>query len=168
MANQTAPVTVTIEGARLIYKNFSGKKDKFNAEGERNFGVILPTDLAVQMEADSWNVKWMDPREEGDEAVAWIPVKVRYENRPPRVVMVTSTTDTLLNEDTVGAMDIADFTNVDVIIRAYDWEVNGKVGRAAYLQTMFATLYEDELMLKYSARRIANMAEPTSFVSDDD
>lgn len=151
MAEQTRPTTVTIEGARLIFRNFEGRKDKFNLEGNRNFGVVLPTELALQMEADHWNVKWMDPREDGEEPTAWISVKLRFDVRPPRATMVTSKGQVLLNEQTIATLDQVELTNVDLILRAYDWVVNEKPGRTAYLQTIYATIFEDELMKKYSS-----------------
>ena len=32
---------LTIENAQLIYRNFAGRQTVFNAEGDRNFGIVL-------------------------------------------------------------------------------------------------------------------------------
>ena len=32
---------LVIDNARLIFKNFSGKGDNYNREGDRNFAVII-------------------------------------------------------------------------------------------------------------------------------
>ena len=155
--------TVTIEGARLIYRNFEGRKDKFNLMGQRNVGIILTPELGAQMQADGWNVKWMEPRDEGDEATPWISVKVNFDGpRPPRVTALTNGGKhrTMLDANTVSVLDKLDLDNVDLIIRAYDYEVNDRVGRAAYLQNLYATIYEDDLDRKY-----ANLDEP---MLDDD
>jgi hypothetical protein len=56
--------TVLMEGVRIIFRNFAGKEGQYNREGDRNFGVILPDDVAQQMLADGWNVKYLKPREE--------------------------------------------------------------------------------------------------------
>lgn len=148
MANQAK--TVTIEDAQLIFKNFAGEEDKYNRAGDRNFSVILPDDLAAVMEKDGWNVKWLEPRDEGDTPTAYIAVAVGYKFKPPRVTMITSTARTPLTEDMVGVLDYADMEMVDLIIRGFDWDVNGKQGTKAYLQTMFVTIAEDELERKYA------------------
>ena len=36
-------------------------------------------------------------------------------------------------------MDEIDILNVEVDVRPYNWEVNGKTGRTAYLQSIFVT-----------------------------
>ena len=46
---------IKIEGAHLIYKNFQGKASNYNAEGNRNFGVLLDDDLAEELKADGWS-----------------------------------------------------------------------------------------------------------------
>ncbi len=44
--------TFMVEDARLIFRNFAGKEGQYNREGDRNFAVILPDDVAEQMEKD--------------------------------------------------------------------------------------------------------------------
>lgn len=142
--------TFMIEDADLIFKNFAGNEDKYNRAGDRNFGVILPADVAAQMEKDGWNVRYLQPREEDDTPTPYVQVAVSFKNRPPRVVMITSTGRTPLTEDMVETLDYADIRMVDLIARGYDWEVNGKSGTKAYLQSMFVTIEEDALEQKYA------------------
>lgn len=148
MAEQLS--TVTIEDARLIFRNFAGKEGQYNREGDRNFAVVLPPDVAVQMAADDWNIRYLTAREEGDEDVAYLPVSVSYKNRPPKVVMITSNSRTHLDESTVETLDYAEILTVDLIVNPYVWEVNGKGGVKAYLKTMFVTINEDDLERKYA------------------
>lgn len=142
---------VTMEGVRIIFRNFSGKEGQYNREGDRNFAVLLDPKVAKQMERDGWNVKTLMPREEGDEPQPYLTVAVNYKGRPPRVVMITSRGRTNLDEDTVGALDWADIINVDLIVRPYEWAVSGKSGIKAYLQSIYVTIQEDPLELKYAA-----------------
>lgn len=145
--------TVTMEGVRIIFRNFEGKEGPYNKKGDRNFGVILPDDVAEAMLADGWNVKYLKPREEDEEETEtpWLQVKVAYDKgRPPKIMLVTSRGRTGLDEETVEELDWADITNVDLIVSPYHWDVNGKTGISAYLKTMFVTIEEDELESKYA------------------
>lgn len=141
--------TFMIEGAELIFMNFSGREGPFNREGDRDFSVVLDPTVAEQMLADGWNVKYLAAREEGEEDRPIISVTVSFKRRPPKVVMITSSGKTRLTEDMVGTLDWAEIRNVDLIARAYEWEVNGKTGIKAYLQTMVVEVDEDELERKY-------------------
>lgn len=143
--------TFTIEGARIMFRNFSGTKTQYNHEGDRNFCVVIPDDIVPDLEADGWNVKWLEPREEGDLPTPYVQISVAYKIKPPRVVMVKSNGQVNLTEETVGVLDFAELSKVDLIARAYQWEVNGKTGIKAYLKTMFAIIEEDELERKYGS-----------------
>jgi hypothetical protein len=141
---------VVLENARIIFRNFSGAEGKFNAKGRRNFNVLLDDVTAEGMIKDGWNVKYLKPREEEDEPQARLEVAVSFVPRPPRIVMITSRGKTALDESMVSILDLAEVKNVDMIVRPYEWEVNEKTGVKAYLQSLFITIQEDELELKYS------------------
>jgi len=146
-----SPKSVTIEGARIIFRNFEGKEGQYNAKGDRNFTVVIDDQrVAEQMMLDGWNVKVKEGREEGDPPEMHLSVAVSYKHRPPRIVTVTSSGRTNLDETTVEILDWADISNVDLIINAYEWDVNGKQGIKAYLKTMFVTIDEDDLERKYA------------------
>jgi len=142
--------TFMVEDARLIFKNFAGKEGQYNREGDRNFAVILDPETAAQMTEDGWNVRSLAAREEGDEDTPYIQVAVNFNNRPPRVVMITSTARTNLDEASVEVLDWADIKIADLIARGYEWSVNGKTGVKAYLQSLFVTIEEDALERKYA------------------
>lgn len=141
---------VKIEDAQIMYRNFAGAEGQFNREGDRNFAVILPPDIAEQMTADGWNVKLREPKEEGDDPLFYISVAVSFKNYPPKIVMITSTSRTFLTESTVEVLDYADLAVVDLIFNSYAWTANGKTGIKAYLKTMFVTINEDDLEKKYA------------------
>jgi hypothetical protein len=143
--------TFMIEGAQIIFKNFEGKEAQYNRAGDRNFAVIIPDDkMAQQMLKDGWNVRFLQPRDEGDEPTPYVQVAVSYKNRPPKIVMISSNSRTNLDERTVETLDWANIRSCDLICRAYEWNVNGKTGIKAYLQSLFVTIEEDYLERKYS------------------
>lgn len=142
--------TFKVEDAQLIFRNFSGTESDFNREGDRNFAVILDEKFAHALAQDGWNVKMLKPREEGEPETPYIQIAVGYKVRPPKVVMITSAARTLIGKEMIGVLDWADIQTCDLIARAYEWNVNGKGGIKAYLQTMFVTIEEDELERKYA------------------
>jgi hypothetical protein len=142
--------TVVMENMRIIFRNFAGHEGKYNREGDRNFAVLLDDGVASAMERDGWNIKWLESREEGDPRQAYLSVSVNFKGRPPRIVMITSRGRTNLGEDDVEVLDWADIQYCDLIVRPYEWVVAGKTGIKAYLKSMFITIEEDALELKYS------------------
>lgn len=140
----------TVEDAQIIFRNFAGAEGQYNTKGDRNFACILPPDLADQMARDGWNIKTLAAREEGDEEVPYIQVSVRFDIRPPKVTQITSSGRTRLTEELIDTLDWADIDTVDLMCRGYEWEVNGKRGVKAYLQTMFVTIEENALERKYA------------------
>lgn len=126
-----------IDNARIIYRNFSGVGSKFNREGDRNFAVIISDEtLADSLIADGWNVKIRPPREEGDSPFMFLPVKIKFNDRGPNAYLVTGNRMNKLDEESISCLDDIDIACVDLDIRPYDWEVNGKTGRTAYLQSI--------------------------------
>lgn len=142
--------TFMVEDAKIIFRNFAGKEAQYNREGDRNFSVILDESTAADLLANNWNVKALKAREEGDPEVPYITVSVSYKNRPPQVIMITSTARTHLGEDTIEVLDWAEFRTVDLICNGYEWDVNGKQGVKAYLKSLYVTIEEDALARKYA------------------
>lgn len=142
---------VVINDARLIFRNFAGKRTEYNAEGRRNFCVVLDNEIAQKMADDGWNVKWpktVDP--DRDPLPPYIQVAVRFDNYPPAVYLVTSRGKTRLDEDTVSGLDWAEIEKVDLKITGSQWQHGNKTGIKAYLKSMFVTIVEDELEMRYA------------------
>ena len=129
-----------IDDARIVYRNFSGTGSRYNREGDRNFAVVIPDqEIADALIKNGWNVKIKPPREEGDSPFMYMPVKVKFNDRGPNVYLVTGKRMNRLDEESVSCLDDVDIQSVDMDIRPYDWEVNGRSGRSAYLQSIKVT-----------------------------
>ena len=138
-----------IESARIVFRNFSGEEGRFNAKGDRNFCVLLDRRDADILSKDGWNIKYLHPRDDNEEPQPYLSVKVNYNNIPPKVVLITSRGKTILDEESVGSLDWAELENVDLVIRPYNWSVNGKSGVKAYLKSGYFTIVEDKFESKY-------------------
>ena len=143
---------VIIEGARIIFRNFAGAEKQFNRAGDRNFSVLLDPELAKRLEDDGWNVSYLKVRPDDEDPIpqAHLKVKLKFTGKPPTIYMISSRGRTALGEDTVELLDMVDISNVDLIIDPYDYDVNGKTGISAYLSSIYVTIIEDELALKYA------------------
>lgn len=144
-----------IDDARIIYRNFGGVATKYNREGDRNFAVIIPNDeIKDELTKDGWNVKIKPPREEGDSPFMYLPVKIKFNNRGPAVYVESGdSTPKLLNADTIGILDELDIASVSMDLRPYDWDVNGKQGRTAYLQAMRVVQNIDRFGAEYNNKK---------------
>lgn len=144
---------VTIENARILFRNFSGKQTTFNRAGDRNFcAVIEDSGVAKKMLNDGWNIKTWQPKDEEAAPINYIPVKLRFDKVPPKIYRISSLTgkQVLMDEDMISAFDSEEFRNVDLILNPYIWEINGKTGITAYVKTMYVTVEEDSLAAKYA------------------
>ena len=132
-----------IDNARIVYRNFAGEGSKFNREGDRNFAVIIEDEeTAEALTKEGWNVKVKPPRDEDDTPFMFLPVKVKFNDRGPTVYLKSGNADPVkLNEENVRCIDEIDILSVNLDIRPYNWDVNGKEGRTAYLQSML--VYQD-------------------------
>lgn len=156
MAQQRGQVMqVTIEDARLIFKNFSGRPGPYNAAGVLSFSVALDdVERAQELEAQEWNVKWPKPKpgiaEEDDERTPHLPIGLRWDRLPPRVVLISSKAKVLLGEEDISVLDTIDIAKCDLVIRSRWWEDNGEWKIKAMLKSMFVWIDEDPLEKKYA------------------
>ncbi len=144
-----------IEDARIIYRNFAGIGSKYNREGDRNFAVIIPNEeIKDKLLDEGWTVKIKPPRDEDEQPFMYLPVKVKFNSRGPNAYVVSGNNVTRLKEDTISMLDEIDIASVDMDLRPYDWEVNGKQGRSAYLQAIKVVQNIDRFGAEFTASEI--------------
>lgn len=153
---------LVVENARIIFRNFAGKEKKYNPEGDRNFCLLIDDpNVAASLAEKGWNIKSLQPRNPEDDVAYYIPVRVSFDRFPPNIFTLTGQhvdangelkfrNKVRLDEDTVGVLDYAEIENIDLIIRPYQWEVNGKTGIKAYVHRMYVVLAEDDFAAKYT------------------
>lgn len=144
---------LTIENAHIIFRNFQGEATKYNRQGARNFCVIIEDEHLVEdLRIEGWNVKTLRKRDEGDEDQYYIKVNVNFGSpRPPKVTLISGKVRTELTEETIGSLDYADITNVDLTVTPYHYELsNGDKGVSGYLKTMWVTIDQDPFASKYA------------------
>ena len=147
-----------IDDARIIFKNFEGRGDKFNREGDRNFSLLIEDpDTADALIAEGWNVRIKPGRDEDEGPFMRLPVKVKFSDYGPNVYLVTGDRRNELDEESIACLDNIDIESVDMDIRPYDWEVNGKTGRTAYLQSMQVVQRVDRFAARYAEMRGADI-----------
>lgn len=143
-----------IDDARITYKNFRGEASQFNRQGDRNFSLIIDDPaLAEQLIGLGWNVKVKPARDEDEIPFMHLPVKVKFNERGPIVYLESGNNPPVrLSEDEVGILDNMDIAGIDLDIRPFDWEVNGRTGRTAYLQSIRVVQNVDRFAARYELR----------------
>lgn len=158
-----------VEILPVPFRNFSGKPTKFNAEGDRNFCVIIPEELAKMLMDDDWTVKVLNKRSDDEEDRYYIKVKVRYNsNRKPKIVLITSGGNTMLDEESVDILDWSDIEKADISINPYESDVRGKHYVSGYLKSLYVTIDEDDLDKKYADIEYGDLPVAGDAVEDED
>lgn len=142
---------VIIENAKLIFKNFSGEKTKFNPEGARNFCVVIPEEDVERISEMGYNVKHTNPRYEDEEPLAYLKVHVSYRFDAPVIeTIIGGKKRQSLHESDINILDWADIISADISFVGSDWESRGDTGTSAYLSSLYVNIEEDELRAKYA------------------
>lgn len=149
---------VQIDGARIIYRNFSGRGTQYNREGDRNFCVVIEDqETADMLLEEGFNVKIRQPREEGEDPFMYMKVNVKYhpkgsefERLNPTAVLVTGRNRNGLDEESICCLDNIEIANVDMDLTGSIWNVQGRSGKSAYLSKIYVTQEVDRFAARYA------------------
>lgn len=146
---------ITIEDAKITFRNFSGRESLYNPKGNRNFCVLIDENMANSLLEDGWNIRYLPQREDDETPQAYLQVHIRFDVLPPKIIIITSKGKNALSDDTVASLDWAEIENIDLIIRPYNWVRNENTkketrGIKAFVKSMYITISEDFLEKKYS------------------
>lgn len=140
-----------IDGRQIIFKNFEGRGDKFNREGDRNFSLRIDDEnTADALVKEGWNVRIKEGRDEDEGPFMRLPIKVKFTNYGPNVYLRTGNRVNELNEESIACLDNIEIDSVNMDVRPYDWDVNGRTGRTAYLQSMEVVQRIDRFAARYA------------------
>ena len=142
-----------IDERPIIFKNFAGAEQTYNAAGDRNFSVLFEDlDEAGTLITLGWNLRPLKD-EEGEIYAYHLPVKLNYKSRrPPQVYKVTLSDrkSVSLVENVVEILDALPIEYADLMLNPYEWNVRGETGVKAYLQTGYFVIEESELDMKWA------------------
>lgn len=141
-----------VEGAVLIWRNFSGAEKQFNEKGNRNVTLVLSEEMYNELGDEGYNVKAKPIRDNPNEMFYYLELKVKYSEgtRDPKLLLITSGGRTLLDGDTVGTLDFSRILQADIIINPFNYDINGRKGVAAYLEQGYFTIEENDFDRKYA------------------
>lgn len=150
---------VQIDGARLIYRNFSGRGTQYNREGDRNFCIVIDDqDIADKLIEEGFNVKIRQPREEGEAPFMYMKVNVKYHPKTsdlarlnPTAVLISGRNRNNLDEESICCLDGIDIANADLDLSGSNWTVQGRSGRSAYLSKIYVTQELDRFAERYAS-----------------
>lgn len=140
------PKNIIIRGAKILggqFRNFSGEERRYNERGKRNFCVEIPPELVDELKEQGWNISCLDGNANYEEPLYFIRAIVRFDKRPPMVVLVSGKTKTQLDEETIGMLDWADIVEAKVELSPSWYDINGNQGYTAYLRTLYVEIESD-------------------------
>lgn len=150
--------TLQIDDARLIFKNFEGRESMYNRKGDRNFSIRFEdADVANKLKDLGWNIKIKPGRDEDEGDFMRLDVKVAYKRRDdgsingPKAYLWTGNIRNELDEESISCLDHIDIDTVNLDVRPYDWNINGRTGRTAYLQSIEVYQRIDRFAARYAS-----------------
>ena len=135
--------TLTLEGNRIMWKNFSGAKSQYHT---RSFSVEIDPDDINALVEEGWPISVLEPRNENDPIRGAMFVTLYYNEFPPTVVVVGNVKKKY-DERHVGDLDSLLLDNVNMRVSLGKPGRTGK--RTVYLQTLWAELRKDDFEAQF-------------------
>lgn len=143
---------VELEDVKIkwVFSHFDGREDTFNPQGNHNFQIMLPDDVAKSLLDEGWNVRTMPGYEEGDPDEHLLKVNISYKYELPKIYLIKG--ERKLRADQSNLADIRRDTceRIDVIITPSRWVANGSTGITAYAKELYAKVKESRFSEKYA------------------
>lgn len=137
-----------IDGNDILYRNFNGAVSRFNNTGAKKFTVRLNEEIALDLKQKGYNIKQKEL--DNGEFTYQLEVFINYGSYAPNIYAITGNVKKLLDDNTVKSLQGADIISVDLCIRPYNWELNGKTGVKAYVKYMYVNIEEDPFADDYA------------------
>ena len=130
-----------VVGHKMMWRNFEGKLGRFNAEGQKNFNIVLNERDAQFLIDEGFNVKYKEPKMEGEEGIYTLKINVNFGGyKAPEIWMKNNHGNTQLTKDDVKILDWADIVEYFLIFNP-----NIKPdSMTAYLDKLLVTVKESE------------------------
>lgn len=150
--NQDWIPDVELEDVKVkwAFSHFDGREDTYNAEGDHNFTIILPEDVADKLRSEGWAVRTMDGYEEGDPQEHLLKVKISYKYEGPKIYLIMN--DRKMRADQRDLKDIRRDTceRLDIIITPSRWVNGPNSGITAYVKELYAKIKVSRFATMYS------------------
>lgn len=156
---------ISIENTKFIFRtNFSGDPDRdtYGSDARRANIIIPDPEMAMALREEGFNIKETKPRPGfEDEFVPeyFVGISVNYDtNWPPKIYLVSGDAEpVLLDEESVGSLDMCYVRNVNVVLNPYH---NEKTRRSSlYVRTMYVEQDIDDDPFASRYRRRNDMVE---------
>lgn len=148
MHSNTAFGIENLSNRTIKYRNFEGKGGRFNAEGKRNFCVVLDENTANQLEAEGYYVK-RRVLADGD-TESYIKINVGMDSKwPPEIHVFTRNGENLYGAAELAALDEADIIKGEVWFKPYQ-SVNSD-HKTAWLDEMIVAIRDNQAKQKYAS-----------------
>lgn len=149
-----------IDGRDIIFKNFEGRGDKFNREGDRNFSLrFRDPETADAVAKEGWNVRIKPARDEDEDDFMRLPIKLKFTDYGPKVYLWSGNNRVELDEESIGCLDNIEIDHANMDVRPYNWTVNGRDGRTAYLQVLEVFQRTNRFEERYNRMRNEDMMD---------